>query len=62
VGVNSVTTDGKKATVKYDRLVIVDRPLLDKLKACEIKAPTGDTEERTMVFLKTDDGKWIINE
>lgn len=57
--VSSVSTDGKKATVKYSRTFTVDTSLLAKLDDCTFrdKPKPGESTE-TMLFRRDDDGKW----
>ncbi len=54
----SVTTEDRRATVKYDRTLVPDSNLLDSLGACKISKGTAGKSEFTAVLLKDDDGEW----
>ena len=54
----SVTSEGKKAKVRYKRTVTLDQDLLKKVEQCTLKTPTTGEEELTIQFSKDDDGKW----
>lgn len=54
----SVTTEGKKARVRYKRTVTLDKAKLEKLQSCSLKIPKDGEEEVTIEFTKDDDGNW----
>ena len=60
VGVTSIITEGNKATVKYDREVILDSQLLSTLSACKLDKPEEGKKERERSFVRDDAGNWSI--
>lgn len=54
----SVTTEGRRATVKYRRTFARDEELSKALAACDIDGPKGGEAEQTMKMKQDDDGNW----
>jgi hypothetical protein len=61
-GINSITTEGNKATVKYERQVTLDRSIAEAAAyGCTIKTPDLGAQMSTRTLSKDDDGNWSIN-
>lgn len=59
--VKSVTTDGARATVVYERAGQIDEGLLAKLASCPLSRPNDTGKmERTKHFLRDDAGVWQL--
>lgn len=58
----SIATEGRSATVKYERLVTIDKELIGRLGACQLDVPKEGLQERSAKFTKDDDGKWVAVE
>lgn len=54
----SVTTEARKATVKYRRTFIRDEALTKALAGCDIDGEKSGDEEQTMKMKQDDDGNW----
>jgi hypothetical protein len=59
-GVTSITTDGNKATAKYERDVVLDSQLISGLSSCMVDKPEEGKKERERQFSRDDAGKWSL--
>lgn len=60
IGVTSITTDGNKATAKYEREVVLDSQLISALSTCKLDKPEEGKKERERQFSRDDAGKWSL--
>lgn len=59
-GINSITTEEKKAKVKFDRTLVLDEALIKALSDCTLGLPEAGKKERESNFTKDDDGVWHV--
>ena len=60
IGITSITTEGNKATVKYEREAQLDDALLSAVSACIIVKTEAGKQERSRTFVRDDSGKWSL--